>query len=220
MTRLTIIIAVILAIGAVAYSTNHAEEQDQPMDAKSSPSASPLQRAGEAAKDPAAFPDAPGVDPEKIDWSKVDWRKRLSRDEFAIMRLADTERAFTGEYWDFFEKGAYKCRGCGLALFESDAKFDSHCGWPSFDKVAVKGNVVEIEDNSHGMHRVEVRCRRCDAHLGHIFDDGPTDTGMRYCINSPSIKFVPAESESNPAPASPLQRAGAQPTNPAPPNTP
>ena len=111
------------------------------------------------------------------------------------MRMADTERAFTGEYWDFFENGAYKCRGCGLPLFESDTKFDAHCGWPSFDKAVNDKAVVEIEDNTHGMHRVEVRCRRCGAHLGHVFDDGPTDTGLRYCMNSASIKFVPAENE-------------------------
>jgi peptide-methionine (R)-S-oxide reductase len=198
MTRLTIIIAAILAIGAFAYSTNHAEEQESAVTpdkqtASASTSASPLQRAG--ASSSAVDPDAPGVDPEKIDWSKVDWKSRLSSEEFNIMRLAGTERAFTGEYWDFFEKGAYKCRGCGLDLFESDAKFDSHCGWPSFDKSVAKDAIVEIEDNSHGMRRVEVRCRRCDAHLGHIFDDGPTETGMRYCINSPSIKFVPAKEE-------------------------
>jgi methionine-S-sulfoxide reductase/methionine-R-sulfoxide reductase len=149
----------------------------------------------EAAAKRAADPDAPGVDPEKVDWSKVDWRKRLSREEFNIMRLAGTERAFTGEYWDFFEKGAYKCRGCGLELFESDSKFDSECGWPSFDRSAAENAIVEIEDNTLGMSRIEVRCRRCDAHLGHIFNDGPTETGMRYCINSPSIKFVPDEGE-------------------------
>jgi peptide-methionine (R)-S-oxide reductase len=201
MTRLTITIAAILALGALAYSTNHAEEQEPAVtpDNKSTtiastPSpASPLQRAGAPAG--AIDPDAPGVDPEKIDWSKVDWKSRLSREEFDIMRLAGTERAFSGEYWDFFEKGAYKCRGCGLDLFESDAKFDSHCGWPSFDRGVAKDAIVEIEDNTHGMRRVEVRCRRCDAHLGHIFDDGPTATGMRYCINSPSIKFVPAKEE-------------------------
>jgi peptide-methionine (R)-S-oxide reductase len=198
MTRLTIIIAAILAIGAFAYSTNHAEEQESAVTphkqtASASTSASPLQRAG--ASSGAVDPDAPGVDPEKIDWSKVDWKSRLSSEEFNIMRLAGTERAFTGEYWDFFEKGAYKCRGCGLPLFESDAKFDSHCGWPSFDKSVAKDAIVEIEDESHGMRRTEVRCRRCNAHLGHIFNDGPTDTGMRYCINSPSIKFVPAKEE-------------------------
>jgi peptide-methionine (R)-S-oxide reductase len=188
------IIVAILAIGALAYSTNHAEEQE--------PAVSPNNQTAAAKPEAAKFdakgavdPDAPGVDPEKIDWSKVDWQSRLSREEFNIMRLAGTERAFTGEYWDFFEKGAYKCRGCGLDLFESDAKFDSHCGWPSFDRGVAKDAIVEIEDNSHGMRRVEVRCRRCDAHLGHIFNDGPTETGMRYCINSPSIKFVPAKEE-------------------------
>jgi methionine-R-sulfoxide reductase len=195
MTRLTIIIAAILALGALAYSTNHAEEQESAVTTDNQTAA--------AKSDPAAGsvdPDAPGVDLEKIDWTKVDWRKRLTRDEFNIMRLAGTERAFSGEYWDFFKEGAYKCRGCGLPLFESDSKFDAHCGWPSFDKSVAKDAIVEIEDNTHGMRRVEVRCRRCNAHLGHVFDDGPTATGLRYCINSPSIKFVPAEAESAPTP--------------------
>jgi len=194
MTRLTIIIVAILAIGALAYSTNHAEEQESAVTPDNQTAAAKPEPVKSDAKG-AVDPDAPGVDPEKIDWSKVDWKSRLSREEFDIMRLAGTERAFTGEYWDFFEKGAYTCRGCGLPLFESDAKFDSHCGWPSFDKSVAKDAIVEIVDESHGMRRTEVRCRRCNAHLGHSFDDGPTDTGMRYCINSPSIKFVPAKDE-------------------------
>jgi methionine-R-sulfoxide reductase len=195
MTRLAIVIIAILAIGAFAYSTNHAEEQESAVTPDKQATAAQTTTAKPVPAKGAVDPDARGVDPEKIDWSKVDWKSRLSREEFNIMRLAGTERAFTGEYWDFFEKGAYKCRGCGLDLFESDAKFDSHCGWPSFDKSVAKDAIVEIEDNSGGMRRVEVRCRRCDAHLGHIFDDGPTETGMRYCINSPSIKFVPAKDE-------------------------
>jgi len=199
MRRLTIIIAAILAIGALAYSTNPAEEQESAVTPDNQTAAAkpePAKSDAKGASTPGAVdPDAPGVDPEKIDWSKVDWKSRLSREEFDIMRLAGTERAFTGEYWDFFEKGAYTCRGCGLPLFESDAKFDSHCGWPSFDKSIAKDAIVEIEDESHSMRRTEVRCRRCNAHLGHIFDDGPTETGMRYCINSPSIKFVPAKDE-------------------------
>ena len=197
MTRLTIIIVAILALGAFAYSTNHAEEQEPAVTPDNQTAAAKPEPAKDTPAKGAVDPDAPGVDPEKIDWSKVDWKSRLSREEFDIMRLAGTERAFTGEYWDFFEKGAYKCRGCGLDLFESDAKFDSHCGWPSFDRGIAKDAIVEIEDISHGMRRVEVRCRRCDAHLGHIFDDGPTATGMRYCINSPSIKFVPAKEEAD-----------------------
>ena len=90
-----------------------------------------------------------------------------------------------------FDAGKYNCSNCGLPLFESTTKFDAHCGWPSFDQTIDKKAVVEIEDNTHGMHRVEVRCRRCNAHLGHVFDDGPTKTGLRYCMNSASLDFVP-----------------------------
>jgi peptide-methionine (R)-S-oxide reductase len=187
-------VVAILAVGAmfvIAYWQNFAKDKEQLMERKHAVAASVA----------PVDPDAPGVDLEKVDWSQVDWRKRLSRDEFEVMRRAGTERAFTGEYWNFFENGAYKCRGCGLPLFESDAKFDSHCGWPSFDKTLTKDAVVELEDNSHFMHRTEVRCRRCGAHLGHVFDDGPTETGLRYCMNSASIRFVPAENEKQEPPA-------------------
>jgi peptide-methionine (R)-S-oxide reductase len=186
MTKVIILAVAALALGAFAYSRSN---QDLAMNAPSQPEKSSTSTAA------AVDPDAPGVDPETIDWSKVDWKERLSPKEYAIMRQADTERAFTGEYWNFDEQGAYNCRGCGLPLFKSDAKFDAGCGWPSFDKTVSDKAVVEIEDNSYGMRRIEVRCRRCNAHLGHVFDDGPTETGLRYCMNSASIKFVPAEQE-------------------------
>ena len=121
----------------------------------------------------------------------AEWKAQLSEVEYEVLRNKGTERAFTGEYWDHFEKGKYVCAGCGNDLFTSDTKFDSHCGWPSFDK-AIKGSVVYVQDLSYGMVRTEVLCAKCDGHLGHIFDDGPKETtGQRFCMNSISIKFVP-----------------------------
>ena len=120
-----------------------------------------------------------------------EWKAKLSDEEYRILREKGTERAFTGEYYDHFEKGIYVCAGCGNKLFESDTKFDSHCGWPSFDK-AIKGSVIYERDLSFGMVRTEVMCAKCGGHLGHVFDDGPEETtGKRYCTNSVSIKFIP-----------------------------
>lgn len=115
----------------------------------------------------------------------ADWRARLSDDEYRVLRQKGTERAFTGDYTDTEDKGIYRCKGCGAKLFTSDNKFHSGCGWPSFDKTVFEGAINEHLDTSHGMRRVEVTCSNCDAHLGHVFPDGPKDTtGMRYCINS------------------------------------
>ena len=123
----------------------------------------------------------------------VDWRETLSAEEYYVLREKGTERAFTGEYWNVFDEGTYHCRGCGEVLFQSDAKFDAHCGWPSFDRPASDVAVTEAHDVSHGMTRTEVLCQKCGGHLGHVFPDGPTDTGQRYCINSLSISLTPAE---------------------------
>ena len=117
------------------------------------------------------------------------WREQLTAEEFYVLREKGTERAFTGEYWNVWENGTYHCRGCGELLFQSDTKFDAGCGWPSFDRPAIKGAVAEARDASHGMIRTEVLCQKCGGHLGHVFPDGPTDTGQRYCINSLSIKL-------------------------------
>lgn len=115
------------------------------------------------------------------------WRGKLTPDEYHVLRQKGTERAFTGEYWNTIERGVYTCRGCGEVLFESESKFDAGCGWPSFDKPAAPNLIDEERDASHGMLRTEVLCQACGGHLGHVFPDGPTDTGLRYCINSLSI---------------------------------
>ena len=117
------------------------------------------------------------------------WREQLTAEEFYVLREKGTERAFTGEYWNVWENGTYHCRGCGELLFQSDTKFDAGCGWPSFDRPATDGVVAEARDASHGMIRTEVLCQKCGGHLGHVFPDGPTETGQRYCINSLSIKL-------------------------------
>ena len=121
------------------------------------------------------------------------WRAQLTADEFTVLREKGTERAFSGEYWNIFEDGMYHCRGCGEAVFESSSKFDAGCGWPSFDRAASADVVKEDRDMSHGMVRTEILCQKCGGHLGHVFPDGPTETGLRYCVNSLSVKLESPE---------------------------
>ena len=127
---------------------------------------------------------------EKFNIEKTDeqWREELGQERFGILRLKGTEKPFTGELLNQNEDGTYSCAGCGTALFKSDMKFDSKCGWPSFDN-EIEGKVLKSRDTSHGMIRTEIICANCGGHLGHIFDDGPTETGLRYCVNSLSLKF-------------------------------
>lgn len=128
-------------------------------------------------------------DTGKLILKDEEWKKVLSTEQYFIARQKGTEPPFTSQYEKFSEKGTYHCVACGNALFVSDTKFDSGCGWPSFFKPISKSSVIYIPDNTHGMQRTEVQCGRCNAHLGHVFDDGPPPTGLRYCINCVIIKF-------------------------------
>jgi len=130
------------------------------------------------------------VKPE-IEKTEEEWRAELGPERYHILREAGTERPFTGPLLNVDEEGMYTCGACGAPLFASDSKFESHCGWPSFTSPEQQQNVRLLDDDTLGMHRVEVRCKRCDSHLGHVFDDGPGPEGTRYCINSLSLGFKP-----------------------------
>lgn len=123
--------------------------------------------------------------------SKEEWKSTLSPKAFWVLREQGTEKPFTGKWLANKEDGQYVCAACGFSLFSSEAKYETACGWPSFYESLDKNHVKEIIDNSHGMQRIEIRCARCDGHLGHVFNDGPKPTGVRYCINSVSLDFVP-----------------------------
>lgn len=130
-------------------------------------------------------------------YTEEELRERLSAEQFQVTQHAGTERAFSGEYWDVWDDGTYHCVVCDEELFKSETKFDAHCGWPSFDRAIDPSKVGEIEDRSFGMRRVESVCGNCGAHLGHVFPDGPTETGDRFCMNSASLSFKPTAAESD-----------------------
>ena len=129
----------------------------------------------------------------KVNKTDREWQRELTPDEFRITRQKGTEPAFTGQYWNTKSPGTYTCRCCGTPLFSSETKYDSGSGWPSFYRPINPSEIEEVDDVSHGMQRVEILCKVCDAHLGHVFEDGPEPTGLRYCVNSASLKLETKE---------------------------
>ncbi len=143
--------------------------------------------------DQASFVDEKGDTIHTIQKSEDEWKQELDAQSYQVLREKGTERAFTGKFNKFKQAGVYTCNACGLSLFSSDAKFNSGTGWPSFFQPIDTTHILEITDSSHGMKRVEIVCHRCGGHLGHVFEDGPKPTGMRYCMNSVSLDFEPAD---------------------------
>lgn len=127
--------------------------------------------------------------------TEAEWKEKLTPEQYQVLRQGGTERAFTGKYWDAKTEGVYRCAGCGEKLFSSDTKFESHSGWPSFFQPMAEDTIDEEADRSYGMVRTEIKCANCGGHLGHVFDDGPNPTGLRYCVNSASLDLEQTETD-------------------------
>ncbi len=164
--------------------------------------AKPLARAGVVPVSPFSTRDAEGnITVDKLDRSEEEWKSLLTPEQYHILREKGTERPGTGALLHNKDIGTYGCAGCGLPLFKSDGKFDSGCGWPSFFEPLEGAHITETRDTSHDMVRTEITCSRCGGHLGHVFNDGPAPTGLRYCVNSVSIDFEKSDGEASPADA-------------------